>query len=175
MTRESHRAIRPCAGPPNEESRLRCRSVVSDALVRRYGDAMALMFPESCGFQLDERGSIANACEGHERVAHPRGLEGASRDGKNLVTDEVKTNARRRNPVKVECIHGLNDVAAEFIPRISLCEDAFRQASGAVAAVCFLHNFKHQVIHTFHNSGALICLICASDSSRPASISVGAI
>src|SRR5215203_5294934 len=75
--------------------------------------------------------------------------EGASRHRKNLIASQMKTNAGRRTPVEVECIHRFKDVAAEFIPRISLCEDAFPQGLGAIAAVRLLHDFKHQLIHTF--------------------------
>jgi hypothetical protein len=60
--------------------------------------------------------------------------EGASRHSKNLIASQFKTNAGRRTPVEAECIHRFKDVPAGFIPRISLCEDAFPQALGAIAA-----------------------------------------
>ena len=64
----------------------------------------------------------------------------------------MKTNAGRRTLIEVERIHSFDDAPAEFVPRISLCEDAFRKALGAVATVSLLHDFEHQLVHTFHHS-----------------------
>ena len=47
----------------------------------------------------------------------------------------MKTNAGRRTLIEVKRIYCFDDVPAEFVPRISLCKDAFRKALGAVAAV----------------------------------------
>jgi hypothetical protein len=66
------------------------------------------------------------------------------RDRQKFVADEVKANAGRRTFVEPQHVHSFEDRPAEFVPRVSLREDAFRQARGAVAAVRLLHNFKHQ-------------------------------
>jgi hypothetical protein len=66
-----------------------------------------------------------------------------SRDGQNLIADKMKANAGWRGPVEIERIDRRPDVSAEFIPRISLRENAFRQALGTVTAVRLLHHFEH--------------------------------
>jgi hypothetical protein len=60
----------------------------------------------------------------------------------------MKANAGGRTPVKVERIHSFKDVSAEFVPRISLRENALRQAIGAVSTVPFLHDLTHEFAHT---------------------------
>jgi hypothetical protein len=60
----------------------------------------------------------------------------------------MKANAGGPTSVEKKRIHRFAYVPAKFVPRISLREDAFRKALGAVAAVR-LHDFKHQFVHSF--------------------------
>ena len=52
----------------------------------------------------------------------------------------------------MECANGLQDVLAEFIPRIPLGEDVFCEALGTVTAICFLDDFKQQFSHTLYST-----------------------
>ena len=122
-----------------------CRD--SDAVMRRVR-----RLENDVASNLMHWNGFPTAAESISELLAPERREGASRDRKNLVADEVKTNAGGRTLIEVQRIYSFDDVPAEFVPRISLCKDAFRKALGAVAAVGLLHHVEHQFVHEVHHS-----------------------
>jgi hypothetical protein len=67
--------------------------------------------------------------------------------GQHFVPDKVKTNTFRSRPVKEKRSRCVNDVLAQFVPRVALSENVLRQAFRAITAVGILHGLKHQFGH----------------------------
>jgi hypothetical protein len=56
----------------------------------------------------------------------------------------VEPDAFGPRPVKEERSSRFNDALAQIVPGIALCEDAFRQAFGAIAAVGLVVDLEYQ-------------------------------
>ena len=64
----------------------------------------------------------------------------------------MKPYTRRSLTIKMECPNRLQNVMAQFLPRIPLGEDIFSEALGTVTAICFLDDFKQQFSHTLNST-----------------------
>jgi hypothetical protein len=73
-----------------------------------------MWFPTWCTRRYCQRS------QGRQRAVDRTSREGASRDRKNLIADQMKTNADGRTSVEMECIASVQ-LPAEFVPRISAC------------------------------------------------------
>lgn len=70
-----------------------------------------------------------------------------SSERKHFITDKVKANTTRLGQVKVKSFNSFFDIGAQFVPSITLAEDAFAQAFGRKPAVGVLRYLEHQFVH----------------------------
>lgn len=116
-----------------------CDSVVSRIAGFQDDVATHLVYPSS----------TASFGIGGQRGERRKRPEGSSCHQENFVTDKVKANSLGPWPIKKERRGRLQHVFAQFVPRVPLGEDAFREAFGGVPAIGFLDHLKHQLIsHT---------------------------
>jgi hypothetical protein len=116
----------------------------ADAQSLMWGGEVWLQPPFLAASSLPQRGCWTDGPLQDARRTHHAA---ASCNGQHFVPDKVKTNSFRPGLVEEECRCRLNDVPAQFVPRVALSENYFRQAFCAVAAVVFLNGLKHQIGH----------------------------
>lgn len=78
-----------------------------------------------------------------------------SSDGEHFISHEVKAHVARLGSVKVECLDGLFNVGAQFVPVVTLSEDAFSEALGAKATVRLLRYLEDNFVHLFESKRLL--------------------
>jgi len=72
---------------------------------------------------------------------------GVSCDREHLVASQVKTDGSGRYRVEIEGFNSLLDIGFKLIPAIGLGEYALAERFGGEPAVCFLRDFKHDLIN----------------------------
>ncbi len=65
----------------------------------------------------------------------------------HFVADQMQPDMFGLGPVKVESIHRLFDVGAQFFPIVSLGKNAFRQAFSGKASVSILRDLENDLVH----------------------------
>jgi hypothetical protein len=64
----------------------------------------------------------------------------------------MKADAARLGTIKVEGLNRFPDVRAQFVPSVTLSENAFAKTLGAKPAVGFLRHLENNVVHPLNLS-----------------------
>ena len=100
--------------------------------------ALVPRFPGLCGFQPGGLSDSPNGVEDAWKAVLRAGHAATSSDSEKLILDETKSDDVRNISIKTEGADCVQDVGAQFLPRITLSNDGFGQTLGDEAAVRLL-------------------------------------